>query len=291
MKKTALLVVVVLLFGLVGFSSADWVPYSQRYAVIVMGSWNNAQQYIWYWVNTFAMYNELKTLGFTDENIYFLASGDSLAAHPGLVDTTNSNRATVQWAFDEVMSRSTKEDLLYIWWVDHGDTLGFPMPDDHLPYAEFACYLKNINAKAVIGAYHPCHSGAVLPHVSRPGMISVSSTNADEVNSWGWAETWRCALRGGADDDPTDRNDDGTISVVEAYEWSAVRAHEHDEHPQLDDTGDKLCHGLGADGYNPSDPAKDGYIGSKYALTGWWDNDTPSSPVSTVPGPGKRKTH
>ncbi len=286
MEKIVLLVVVVLLFGVVGSSSADWVPYGQRYAVIVMGSWDNAQQYIWYWVNTFAMYNELKTLGFADENIYFLADGDSLAVHPGVVDTTNSNRVTVQWAFDEVKSHSTEDDLLYIWWVDHGNSSGFSMPQDFLYYWRYADCLEGIKAKAIIGAYHPCNSGAVLPHVSNPGVISVSSTRADEVNSWGWAETWRRALRGGADDDPTDRNGDGHISMVEAYEWSTVRAHDHNEHPQLDDNGDKLCHGLGMEGYDPSDPETDGYIASKYALTGWWDEDTPPSSLPTALEPG-----
>ncbi|MCD6335330.1 MAG: hypothetical protein J7M27_08375 [Candidatus Latescibacteria bacterium] len=54
----------------------------------------------------------------------------------------------------------------------------------------------------------------------------------------------------------------------------------------MDDNGDTLCHGLGTEGYDPSDPAMDGYIASKYALTGWWDGELPPSSLPTVLEPG-----
>ena len=80
-------------------SASQWFPYSNRYAVIVMGGDVTGQTYTYYWQDTYGMYDHLIGLGFTAESIYFLAYWSEADDHPGAVDRV-STKANVQWAFD-----------------------------------------------------------------------------------------------------------------------------------------------------------------------------------------------
>ena len=269
MMGIVLFLLAALLLVTAQFSLAGWVPYSERYGVVIMGGPDSGQLYKWYWGDTSGMYYELRDLGFGDDNILFLAWGDSADAHPEIVDksTTKSN---VQWAFDQIETQSTANDLVYVFWVDHGGPQLFNLPGDNITHAEYNDCIKNIIAKQIIGAYNPCYSGAVIDDVSRSGVVSITSVNDIQGNSFGWAGTWRHALRGGTEAELTDSNGDGYISMTEAYDWVAPQSQAYSEHPWFDDNGDGVGSEYGTSGYDPNDPSKDGYIGSQYSLTGWW---------------------
>ena len=121
----------------------------------------------------------------------------------------------------------------------------------------------HITARQVIGAYNPCYSGAVVDDVSRPGVISITSVNDSQTNSFGWAWAWRKALLGGNQGDPSDVNSDGYISMAEAYEWVVPQSQAYSEHPWFDDNSDGVGSEYGTSGYDSGDPGKDGYIGSQ----------------------------
>jgi hypothetical protein len=125
----------------------------------------------------------------------------------------------------------------------------------------------------VIGAYNPCYSGGVIDDVSRLGVITVTSQDASHPNSWGWAGKWRQALRGGTPEDPTDTDGDGYISLTEAYLWICPKSQAAGEHSMYDDNGDGVGHECTDPGFDPNDPAKDGYIGNFYSLDGWREAD------------------
>ncbi len=243
-------------------------PYQQRYAIIVMGGNVTGQYYQWYWGDTRGMYLELISIGFTDNNIYFLSYGDSANAYPEEVDavsTTANIRTAYQWA----QARCTARDLLYIYWVDHGDSIGhFETNDGLIAHAELGTLMQPIVAKVIIGAYNPCFSGAVIDDISRNGVITITSQDAFHPNSWGWAGMWRRALRG-APEDSIDTNGDGYISMTEAYNWIAPRSQAAGEHSMFDDNGDGVGHEWGQPGYNPDDPSVDGYNGVFYSLHNW----------------------
>ena len=246
-----------------------WYPYGERYAIIVMGGNVSGQMYIWYWGDTGGMYQELLSYGFSADNIYFLSYGDSANAHPDWVDavsTTDSIIAAYQWAEDN----STVNDLLYIYWVDHGSTSYFVTHDGYITHAELGALMQSIVAKQIIGAYNPCYSGAVIDDISGVGVITVTSQDASHPNSWGWAGNWRRALRG-ASADSVDTNNDGYISMTEAYNWIAPRSQAAGEHSMFDDNGDSVGHEWGQPGYDPNDSLQDGYNGKYYSLDGWLD--------------------
>lgn len=248
---------------------ADWQPYSQRYAIIVMGGHvTGPPHYQWYWNDTSSMYRELISCGFTGDNIYFLSYGDSADAHPDWVDaasTTENIGTAYQWA----QSQCTASDLLYIYWVDHGSPTYFNTYDGTITHTELGTLMQPIVAKQIIGAYNPCYSGAVIDDISRIGVITATSQDASHPNSWGWAGQWRRALRDAAEDS-IDTNEDGYISLTEAYNWIAPRSQGAGEHSMFDDNGDGVGHEWGHTGYDPEDPLQDGYNGTFYSLDGWW---------------------
>ncbi|MCK4548228.1 MAG: T9SS type A sorting domain-containing protein [Candidatus Eisenbacteria sp.] len=246
----------------------EWCSYGERYAIIVMGGNVTGQMYLWYWGDTSGMYRELISHGFTAENIYFLSYGDSADAHPDWVDglsTTNNIRTAYQWA----ESRCRAEDLLYIYWVDHGSPNYFVTHNGTITHAELGTLMQPIVARQIIGAYNPCYSGAVIDDISRVGVITVTSQDAFHGNSWGWAGQWRRALRG-APADSVDTNGDRYISMTEAYNWICPRSQAAGEHSMFDDNGDGIGHECTDLGYDPDDPLKDGFVGKFYSLDGWW---------------------
>lgn len=281
MSKMKLIILFSLTLGFFSsprISYGEWFPYSNRYAVVIMGANVSGQMYFWYWNDTGSMYRQLIDLGFIAENIFFLSYGDSANVHPEMVDKT-STKANVQWAFNEIKKLATNDDLVYVFWISHGDNEIWECHDQAMTFSSYHNLIKNINAKIFIGAYNPCFSGAVIPHISKNRLITATSVNASEPNSYGWAGKWRAALRGGYESNPSDKNNDGHISIAEAYEWEAQYSLAAGEHPLMDDNGDGKGGLYNTDGYDQAhmDSTKDGYFSSMYSLTGYYI--APATPV------------
>jgi len=239
-------------------------------SIIVMGGnvSPTSQHYKWYWGDTFGMYNDLKKLKFKDKDIYFLAYGPNADSSKKQVDglsTVEGVRSAYKWA----KKKCAKDDLLYIYWVDHGSTTAFQAHDGMISHSELGKLTGEITAKYIVGAFNPCYSGAIIDDISRQGVISITSQNAKLGNAWGWAGQWRTALMGGVKKSRTDANRDGYISITEAYQWIAPRSQAAREHSMYDDNGDKSGSEFNTDKFNPKDPDKDGYIGGFCSLKGW----------------------
>ncbi|MCK4234242.1 T9SS type A sorting domain-containing protein, partial [candidate division WOR-3 bacterium] len=222
--------------------------------------------------------------GFAPENIIYLTYGDSADVHPELVDGI-STKANVQAAFDTIAARATYNDMVHVWWVDHGNTSGFQAHDALVYFTELKVWIDSIDCKAYIGAYNPCFSGAIMSHMQglcneQRRVITATSVNASQGNSYGWAGQWRFAMRGGRPDTYApwyaDKNQDGYIALDEAYEWETPHSNNDGEYPLFDDNGD----GIGGDLTNPStydssgqDSTKDGFYGQFYTLMAWYDRE------------------
>jgi hypothetical protein len=249
-------------------ADTGWNEYMNRYAIIVMGGNVSGQMYDWYWGDTYGMYTELIDRGFTPENIYFLSYGWQADAHPMDVDAL-STTANIQAAYTWAAMHCGPDDLCYIYWVDHGSPTHFITHDGQISHVQLGVMTDAIGAMQVIGAYNPCYSGAVIDDVSREGVISITSQDADHTNSWGWAGKWRQALRGGTDADPTDTNGDGYICMCEAFEWIGPKSQDQGEHSMYDDNGDMIGSEIDDPTFDPETPGMDGYMGRCYSLNGW----------------------
>jgi hypothetical protein len=183
-----------------------------------------------------------------------------------------STKSNVEWAFNEIQELSSEDDLVYVYWVSHGNKNSWECHDTSMSFTVYENLIQNINARIFIGAYNPCYSGAVIPYVSKDRLISATSVNSSEPNSYGWAGKWRAALRGGSVSNPSDKNEDGYISMAEAYEWEAGYSLAAGEHPLIDDNGDGIGGVYGTDGYDHTrtNVMKDGYVSSMYALNGYY---------------------
>jgi hypothetical protein len=261
----------------------EWMEYAHRYAIVVMGGNVTGQMYRWYWNDTSGEVWTLMDWGFAPEDIIYLTYGDSAAVHPELVDGV-SNYADVEAAFASIAEVATPEDLVHVWWVDHGSPSGFQVHDGFVYFTTLREWIDAIDCRVYLGAYNPCFSGAIIPHMAglcteTRRVISATSVNASQGNSYGWAGKWRFALRGGCPDsyvpNYTDTNHDGYIAWDEAYEWETPHSNANGEYPLFDDN----CDGIGGDFRNPAtydssgqNSAIDGYHGQFYTLMAWYDD-------------------
>lgn len=254
-----------------------WKDYGHRYALIIMGPAGNDRLYALYWETCSSQYREL--LGpsnFLNQNVRFLSYGQGARNHGAWIHgepTVKNVKAAYAWA----ASRCTDKDLLYIYWISHGDRSEFQL-DKKLPHKTLASWMKPIKAKVIIGVYQPCHSGAVIDDISGPNVITLTSTDSTQFNNYPWAENVRFALL----NDPVymnkshetrpcsfqaDTDGDGVVNLLEAY----VRAAKvyNKERPLLDDNGDGRGSNMADREWDPSRPGLDGYKSSRYSLAGW----------------------
>lgn len=282
--RKGLVGVLIYLLLIVSAFAGQWQPYGNRYAIVVMGGNVTGQMYRWYWNDTSGKVWALMSWGFASEDIIYLTYGDSADVHPELVDGI-STKANVKAAFDTIAARVTYDDLVHVWWVDHGNTSGFQVHDGFVYFTELKEWIDSLDCKAYIGAYNPCYSGAIMPHMqglcnNQRRVITATSVNASQGNSYGWAGQWRFAMRGGRPDTYAswyaDKNQDGYIALDEAYEWETPHSNSAGEYPLFDDN----CDGVGGDLTNPAtydssgqDSTKDGFYGQFYSLMAWYDRN------------------
>ncbi|MCX6667324.1 MAG: hypothetical protein NTV74_03655, partial [Euryarchaeota archaeon] len=155
---------------------------------------------------------------------------------------------------------------------------------ENLPDYELRNYIYGINQNAkIIFALQPCMSGGFISELSGLNHIVCTASRGCEVADASWIEPFTWALDGTYGDP----NNDGKISILEAYELAAENvknqliAHPDfpPQHPLIDDNGEHIVNpwgypiGVGhyfsetdyyySDPNNPYDPngdLKDGYL-------------------------------
>lgn len=262
-----------------GGSATYWRPYGRRFAVVVMAGnvVGREPHYGWYWADTWGMYRELiDREGFPAEDVYFLSYGPKADENAQAVHATSTTE-NVRKVLRLVAQRSGPDDLVYLYWVDHGGPQTFETFDGHLEHRELGRLIQAIRCRVFVGAFNPCNSGAVIDDIRSERAVICTSVLPEEGNSWGWASEWRFALDGGDDKSRSDANRDGRISVAEAYAWVAAKANRAGEHPLIDDNGDGRPGRLDQGSFDPADPGKDGHLARRFSLNAWLD-DLPVCP-------------
>jgi len=128
---------------------------------------------------------------------------------------------------------------------------------------ELANYVSEINAN-IIYVLQPCCSGGFIDDLSGPNRIICTSCRGSQTAD-GWIGAFREALN---EDVYADYDNNGYISIQEAYEYSALYVIDYiDTHdgckeynPLIDDNSDEIGHHVTETGYNPDLPGFDGYI-------------------------------
>jgi hypothetical protein len=273
-------------------AAVDWRPYANRYAIIVMSDGRNSDKY--FWPVTRSMYKSLRTIGFAKKNIRFLAPSKYVANYPDVV-FGQATETKIEEAYGWAKSVCTSEDLLFIFWISHGQSSVFTTAGNPVKHSTLNSWMEGIEAKQIIGVYQPCQSGAVIDDISGKNIITTTSTDPTTGNNWPWAENMAFALTGpahceqwmNADHElepakyPVDQDGDGQVSITEAYIW--VAKHRYTEGSMFDDNGDGIGGQWTQDTFDPTDPDKDGYRGNHYSLKGWKPiGDTPPTQAGTT---------
>jgi hypothetical protein len=249
-----------------------WRPYENRYGIVVMAGNVEGQQplYGWYWNDTSRMYRFLLDDGFPKENVFFLAYGNKAREAKGLV-RGKSTTQEIRRVFGEVADRAASNDLVYLYWIDHGSRRSFGTYDGAISHDELGRLIRTIKARVFVGAFNPCHSGAVIDDIESRRSIILTSVSPHERNAWGWASHWLEALAGGRRQRSSDLDLNGRITIAEAYQWTTSLANRAGEHPLLDDNGDGKGGDLSKGTFTPDGGMGDGTRASQHALDAWLD--------------------
>ena len=195
-----------------------------------------------------------------------------------------SARENVARAFTDVAARARPNDAVVVLLLGHGSFDGtrgaFNLPGPDLTVAEWAALLGKLAAQRVAFVNTSSSSGAFLPASAGPGRVVVTATKTGgERNETQFPEFFVGAFNDAA----ADRDRNGHISVLEAFEYAKAKVTQAfqqkglllTEHAAMDDGGDgrlaaTIFLGIGrADGalaVDTSDPAMKALVDERDAL-------------------------
>ena len=186
--------------------------------------------------------------GYTPEQITFLFEDMGTSEELGIVDT-ESKREQVLAAFAELAETVQPSDRFLLFMLGHASRTGkgelkFNLRGRDITEAEYVTLLNNIPAERQILIFGFPYSGKLVPQLSRPGRVILTSSSPNEGYSLqaGFGNVFVDAFSAAAND--TDKS--GDISLLEAFLSLQARTKDfyekegnvQSEHPHLDDNGD-----------------------------------------------------
>ena len=238
------ILIIILAMGLISgtASAADHV-------LIIGGAAGEKSFYDAFW-NATSRFHQLLTdeYGYTSDQITFLFEDMDPSGAEGLVDT-ESKREQVLAAFDQLAETIEPADRFLLFMIGHASRtnkgeLKYNLLGRDISEAEYITRINNIPAERQILIFGFPYSGKLVPQLSRPGRIIITSSSPNEGYSLqaGFGDVLVDAFS--ATDSDTDN--DGDVSVLEAFlllqarteAWYAKDGNVQTEHPHLDDNGD-----------------------------------------------------
>ena len=242
MRQTLIVILTVILISTTAFA-ADHV-------LIIGGAAGEKSFYDAFWSAT-SRFHQLLTdaYGYTPEQITFLFEDMGGSEELGIVDT-ESKREQVLAAFAELAETVQPSDRFLLFMLGHASRTGrgdmkFNLRGRDITEAEYITLINTISAERQILILGFPYSGKLVPQLSKPGRIILTSSSPNEGYSLkaGFGNVFVDAFSSAAND--TDRN--GDISLLEAFLSLQARTkafYEQEgtvqsEHPHLDDNGDR----------------------------------------------------
>ena len=240
--QTLIVILTVVLIATTAFA-ADHV-------LIIGGAAGEKSFYDTFW-NATSRFHQLLTddYGYTPEQITFLFEDMGAAEASGIVDT-ESKREQVLAAFDQLAETVQPSDRFLLFMLGHASRTGrgdmkFNLRGRDITEAEYITLINSIPAEHQILIFGFPYSGKLVPQLSKPGRVIITSSSPNEGYSLqaGFGNVFVDAFFSAAND----TNRDGDISLLEAFLSLQTRTkafYEKDsnvqsEHPHLDDNGDR----------------------------------------------------
>ena len=266
------------------------LAHADDYALIISGLASSKSYYDSFWYSASKLHRLLTDkYGYNPQNITFLFEDNGL--EPGLVDG-KSLKEDVQTAFENLKTRVKPDDRVVIFMVGHAvrreNTTKFNLPRSDIPdvvspaktelqakrnTVDYATLFNQIDCQRVYIILAFPRSGSFIKLISKPGWVIITSHSPREGHDGMFCKVFVDALDSGA----VDENEDGSISLLEAYLHTKEEIktwYEEDgsvalEHPQLDDNGDGI-------GSHKEVPSQDGEL----AKTAFLSEGKPVSNIS-----------
>ena len=225
-----------------------------KYAVLISGGINPVKAFPRYWNDLKYMYSILiNRYGYNPGNIYVIYK-DGFAEDIQMPVNYSASLADLQTVFSSLATRMLADDTLFIFTTNHGSPTGLCMynaPD--VTPSQFSTMLNGLGSNKIIVVMEQCFSGNFIPQISGTNRVIMTACSANEVSHG-------CDTEGPYDEfvyhfmsavnfqTPTgtavdaDTNDDGSVSMVEAFNYASGHDSWTGEHPYYDDDGNGVGH-------------------------------------------------
>ncbi len=166
-----------------------------------------------------------------------------------------AGRSTSEMIRSELQAAPDPEAGLFLLLIGHGSVTGqgarFHLPGPDISPEALDAMLARFEGAPVTVAHLGSASGAFLPALSAPGRVVLAASREHETGATRFAGHFVRAFSASGENAAADRNRDGRISILEAFEFARVGTEREyrdagllmTEHPLLDDDGD----GVGSD--------------------------------------------
>lgn len=229
------------------------------YALIISGGVDSTLNYVRYWNDCSAMYTILKDVyGYLDENIYVIMSDGRNPAtdrccYDNIYDSSPwdldddgiddveypATRESIATVCDELSSKLTQDDFLFVFTTDHGDTTltgvaTMCLWGDEIDAPTFASEIDKIKAGSINIVMEQCFSGGFVSALTKKNRTIATACSSME-ESWAmpyegyvyneFVYHWMSAVYGYTPDlvhsvSGVDCNHDGLISMKEAFDYA-----------------------------------------------------------------------
>lgn len=228
------------------FLSVSTTTFAKDYVLILGGVGGEKSYYDQFWSAT-SRFHQLLTqeYGFAQDQITFLFEDEGNL--PGLV-TGEAKREPVLETFAQLAEKIQPTDRFFLFMLGHATRTSsgvkFNLPGRDISQQEYTDNINNIRAEKQLLVFGFPYSARIVQGISASGRIIITSSSSREgyASQAGFGDLFVDVFSEPA----ADTNDDGAISLLEAFLWMQTRVDEwyaqdgaiQAEHPHLDDNGD-----------------------------------------------------
>ncbi len=227
---------------------------AEKYAVLYSGGIKPGKDYYRYWNDLIYMYFILQMYGYDASNIYVVYK-DGVGEDTYTPVDYPATHDSLDTVFGELSQVMDSADTLFFYTTNHGGSSGIsvwtPMDTSGaLTYTQVSDWLDSITCRDMIIVMEQCRSGRFINYLSAENRVIMtacrsgeSSYSADTEGNWDeFVYHFMCAVSGVAwnGDAVTinaDFNDNGYVSMREAFIWAALMD-SRPETPWYNDNGD-----------------------------------------------------
>ncbi|MHA1674088.1 MAG: C13 family peptidase [Promethearchaeota archaeon] len=230
---------------------------AEKYAVLYSGGIVPEKAYSRYWNDIIYMYFILLMHGYPAENIYVIYK-DGVSEDSNTPVHYPAVHSSLDTVFGILSGEMGLRDDLFFYTTNHGGSSGIsvwnPMDSSGaLTHSQVEAWLDSITCNQMIIVMEQCVSGKFIPYLSAPNRVIMTACS-DGESSYGcdfegnWDEFvyhFMCALveiswNGDDVEIQSDYNNDGLISMREAFIWAAA-SDSRAETPRYNDNGSGIA--------------------------------------------------